>query len=133
MRSALATRVSRHVNRHFGTAWLVGGYLFLYLPIVFLVVFSFNESKLASIWTRFSLTWYRAILDDTEILDALLVSLKVALLSASASVVLGTLAAFVLVRYRRFRGRALFKYSAGAGCSRSGSGTRRFAPRMRRW
>jgi putrescine transport system permease protein len=96
------------LGKRFGQAWLVGGYLFLYLPIVFLVVFSFNESKLASIWTHFSFTWYRAILDDSEILDALGVSFKVALLSASASVVLGTLAAFVMVRYRRFRGRALF-------------------------
>lgn len=96
------------VARHFSTAWLLGGYLFLYLPIVYLIVFSFNDSKLASIWTHFSFTWYRAILDDSEILDALLVSFKVAFLSASSAVVLGTLAAFVMVRYRRFRGRALF-------------------------
>ncbi|HEX8957012.1 MAG TPA: ABC transporter permease subunit [Burkholderiaceae bacterium] len=96
------------LTKHFSAAWLFGGYLFLYLPIVYLIVFSFNDSKLASIWTHFSLTWYRAILADSEILDALLVSFKVAVLSASASVVLGTLAAFVLVRYRRFRGRALF-------------------------
>jgi putrescine transport system permease protein len=96
------------MRNRFGLSWLIGGYLFLYLPIFTLIVFSFNESKLASLWTHFSLKWYAAILDDTEIIDGFLVSAKIAFMSATASVILGTLAAFVMVRYTRFRGRALF-------------------------
>lgn len=92
----------------FGRAWLVAGYAFLYLPIASLVVFSFNDSKMASLWTGFSLRWYRAILHDEQILSAFWVSLRIAFASASAAVVLGTLAAFAMVRYRRFRGRTAF-------------------------
>jgi putrescine transport system permease protein len=92
----------------FAKTWLVAGYAFLYLPIVSLIVYSFNESKMATLWSGFSLRWYRAILDDEEILSALGVSLKIALAAASASVVIGTLAAYALVRYRRFRGRTAF-------------------------
>jgi putrescine transport system permease protein len=83
-------------------------YLFLYLPILTLIVYSFNESKLVTVWSRFSLVWYQSLLQDEEILAAAWLSLKIALLSATASVMLGTLAAFALVRYRHFRGRTLF-------------------------
>ena len=83
-------------------------YLFLYLPILTLIVYSFNESKLVTVWSRFSLVWYQSLLQDEEILAAALLSLKIALLSATSSVMLGTLAAFALVRYRHFRGRTLF-------------------------
>jgi putrescine transport system permease protein len=92
----------------FGKAWLGAGYLFLYLPILSLIVFSFNESKMASIWTGFSLRWYDAIFHDDEIINAVSVSLKIAFAAASAAVVLGTLAAFAIVRYRRFTGRTAF-------------------------
>jgi putrescine transport system permease protein len=91
-----------------GKTWLGVGFLFLYLPILSLVVFSFNESKMASIWTGFSLRWYDAIFHDDEIINAVIVSLKIAFASATSAIVLGTLAAFAIVRYRRFTGRTAF-------------------------
>jgi len=96
------------VNSRFGRAWLLAGYAFLYIPIATLIVFSFNESRMVTLWTGFSLRWYHEILHDTEIIDGFVTSLKIALLTATASVVLGTLAAFALVRYRSFPGRAAF-------------------------
>jgi putrescine transport system permease protein len=94
--------------KNFGRTWLVLGFLFLYLPMVTLVVFSFNHSRLPSHWGGFSLEWYAKLADDTEIINGLWLSFKIALLSASGSVVLGTMAAFSLVKYRRFAGRTLF-------------------------
>jgi putrescine transport system permease protein len=91
-----------------GKIWLALGYAFLYLPIVTLIVFSFNESKMVSLWSGFSLRWYYAIFHDEEIISAVLVSLKIAVAAASTAVVLGTLAAFAIVRYRRFTGRTAF-------------------------
>jgi putrescine transport system permease protein len=96
------------VNSRLGRLWLLAGYAFLYLPIVTLIVFSFNDSKMVTLWSGFSLRWYRALLTDAEIIDGFVTSLKIALMTASASVVLGTLAAFALVRYRSFFGRATF-------------------------
>ena len=81
---------------------------FLYVPIVALVVYSFNDSPVANVWRGFTLKWYAALADDRELLAGLWLSLKVAFATACASVVLGTLAAFALVRYRRFFGRTLF-------------------------
>ena len=94
--------------KNFGRTWLVLGFLFLYLPMVTLVVFSFNHSRLPSHWGGFSLEWYAKLADDSEILNGLWLSFKIALLSASGSVVLGTMAAFSLVKYKRFNGRTLF-------------------------
>jgi putrescine transport system permease protein len=94
--------------KNFGRTWLVLGFLFLYLPMVTLVVFSFNHSRLPSHWGGFSLEWYAKLADDSEIINGLWLSFKIALLSASGSVVLGTMAAFSLVKYRRFTGRTLF-------------------------
>lgn len=91
-----------------GKTWLALGFAFLYLPIVTLIVFSFNDNKMVTLWSGFSLRWYVAVLQDEEILSAVWVSLKIAFLAASASVVLGTLAAFAVVRYRRFPGRTSF-------------------------
>ena len=96
-----------------GVGWggrlvLAGGYAFLYLPILLLVVFSFNESRLATQWTGFSLKWYAALLDDASMLGAAWVSLKIAFLSATAAVVLGTLAAMVMTRFKPFRGKTVF-------------------------
>ena len=82
--------------------------LFLYLPIMVVVVYSFNESKMVTIWTGFSLKWYAALAGNHQVIAAVGVSLSVALLTACASVVIGTLAAFVLVRVRSFRGESLF-------------------------
>ena len=95
-------------NRWFGRGWLSAGYLFLYLPIVALVVYSFNDSPLPNVWRGFTLKWYVALANDHEMLAGLWLSLKIAFLTACGSVVLGTLSAFALVKYRRFRGRTLF-------------------------
>lgn len=89
-------------------SWMAAVFAFLYLPILSLVVFSFNESSLVTVWSGFSLKWYRALASDEELIAGLLLSLKVALLCGLCSVLLGTLAAFALVRYPRFLGRALF-------------------------
>jgi putrescine transport system permease protein len=92
----------------FGRAWLVGGFLFLYLPIVTLVIYSFNASPLPTVWGGFTFEWYGKLANDREMLSGLWLSLKIAFLSACGSVLLGTLAAFSLVKYRRFTGRTLF-------------------------
>jgi putrescine transport system permease protein len=94
--------------RRFGVAWLAAGYVFLFLPIVSLLIFSFNNSPLPSVWAGFTLKWYAGLARDREMLSGLWLSLKVAFSTACASVVLGTLAAVTLVRYRRFTGRTLF-------------------------
>lgn len=96
------------MQRWFGRGWLSMGYLFLYLPIVVLVVFSFNSSRQDMVWSGFSLQWYTALMNDSEIISGLGLSLRIALMTACASVVLGTFAAFVLNRYHRFTGRTLF-------------------------
>lgn len=85
----------------------VAGFLFLYAPIVSLVVFSFNENKLATVWSGFSTQWYVALSQNPQILGAAWISLKVAVVSASLATALGTLAAYALVRFGRFRGRSL--------------------------
>lgn len=94
--------------RGFGKAWLAGGYVFLYLPIVALVIYSFNDSPIANVWAGFTLKWYAALPGDREIIAGLWLSLRIAFFTACASVVLGTLAAFALVKYRRFTGRTMF-------------------------
>lgn len=92
----------------FGRGWLGAGYLFLYLPIFALVLYSFNDSQLPNVWRGFTLKWYVALASDTEMLAGFWLSLKIAFFTACGSVVLGTLAAFALVKYRRFTGRTLF-------------------------
>jgi putrescine transport system permease protein len=84
------------------------GLAFLYLPIAILVINSFNASRLVTIWGGWSTRWYAALLNDSAMLDAAWVSLRIAFLSATAATVLGTLAAVTLVRRGRFRGRVLF-------------------------
>ncbi|MFC5759640.1 MULTISPECIES: ABC transporter permease [unclassified Rhizobium] len=87
---------------------VVLGFAFLYLPIVLLVVFSFNESKLVTVWGGFSTKWYVSLLSNQALLDAAWVTIRVGLLSATFATILGTMAALTLVRYTRFRGRMLF-------------------------
>lgn len=84
------------------------GLAFLYLPIVILVIYSFNASRLVTIWGGWSTRWYRELLNDQAMLEAAWVSLRIAFLSASAATILGTMAAFALVRIGRFRGRLAF-------------------------
>ncbi|WP_422823603.1 ABC transporter permease subunit [Vreelandella vilamensis] len=94
---------SRRVN--FSTVILVLGLLFLYLPMVVLVVYSFNVSELVTVWAGFSPKWYAALFDDQQILSAVWTSLRVAFFSASMAVCLGTIAAFVMTRFGHFRGK----------------------------
>ncbi len=101
-------------NPWFGRGWLAAGFVFLYLPIVALVVYSFNDSPLPNVWRGFTLRWYTQLASDQELLSALWLSLKVAFFTACGSVVLGTLAAFALVKYKRFTGRTLFSGMANA-------------------
>ena len=84
------------------------GFSFLYAPIVSLVIFSFNESSLVTVWSGFSTKWYGELFRDPQLLGAAWLSLQIAACSASIALVLGTLAAIALVRFRRFRGRTLF-------------------------
>ena len=92
----------------FNITSLTLGFAFLYLPIVLLVVYSFNDSRLVAVWGGFSTRWYAAIWQNQALLDAALVTLRVAAVSATVATVLGTLAAISLVRMGRFRGRLLF-------------------------
>lgn len=92
----------------FGKAWLSLGYLFLYLPIAALVIYSFNDSPVPNVWRGFTLEWYGKLASDTEMLTGFWLSFKIAFFTACSSVVLGTLAAFALVKYKRFKGRTLF-------------------------
>ncbi len=87
---------------------LTFGFAFLYLPILILIVYSFNESKLVSVWGGFSTKWYGALLTNQTLLDAAWVTLRVAFLSAIVATVLGTFAAIAIVRSGRFFGRTLF-------------------------
>ena len=88
--------------------WLAAGFLFLYLPIIALVVYSFTDSPVPNVWAGFSLRWYEEFVGDEDIRHALFLSLQIAAASATGSVVLGTLAALTLERHPRFRGRTLF-------------------------
>src|SRR5690606_30128076 len=92
----------------FNIASLVLGFSFLYLPIVLLIIYSFNESRLVTVSGGFSTRWYVALLSNQQLLDAAWVTARVAFVSATVATVLGTLAALALTRYTRFRGRFLF-------------------------
>jgi len=92
----------------FNTTSLTLGFAFLYLPMVILVIYSFNSSKLVTVWAGFSTKWYGELMRNEAFLDAAWVTIKVAVLSSTFATVLGTLAAHVLVRAGRFWGRTLF-------------------------
>ena len=95
-------------EKSLGRLWLAVVYLFLYVPLIFLVVFSFNSTRQDGVFTGFSLRWYAALAEDSRLVEGFFLSLKVALLTSTLSVMLGCFAAFVLVRYTRFAGRILF-------------------------
>jgi putrescine transport system permease protein len=84
------------------------GFAFLYIPILSMMVYSFNGSRLATVWGGFSAKWYRALWQNRQIIEALVLSLKIALVSATFATILGTMTGFVLARFKRFRGRTLF-------------------------
>ncbi len=92
----------------FNVTSLVLGFAFLYLPILLLMVYSFNASRLVTVWGGFSTQWYGALFRNEPLMEAAWVTLRIALLSASVATVLGTLAALALTRYGRFPGRTLF-------------------------
>ena len=92
----------------FSVTALALGMAFLYLPIVILVIYSFNASRLVAVWGGWSTRWYVELVNDEAMLDAAFVTLRIAFVSAAAATVLGTLAALALVRFGRFRGRLLF-------------------------
>jgi putrescine transport system permease protein len=89
-------------------AAIILGIAFLYLPIVVLVIYSFNASRLVAVWGGWSTRWYAELIGDAPILDAAFISIRLALVSASAATILGTLAALALARFGRFRGRLPF-------------------------
>ncbi len=84
------------------------GYAFLYLPIVMLIVYSFNDSRISSVWNGFSLRWYEAFFNSEQIIDAGLLSLRIAAISATLATIFGTLAGLALTHMGSFRGRLLF-------------------------
>jgi putrescine transport system permease protein len=98
----------------FNIVSVVLGLAFLYLPVAILVIYSFNASRLVTLWGGWSLVWYRELLNDDAVLQAAWVSLRVAALSATAATALGTLAAIALTRAGRFHGRLLFSGMAYA-------------------
>jgi putrescine transport system permease protein len=94
---------------HLLSASLIGGLGFLYLPIALLVATSFNDSRLTTIWTGFSLRWFAALAHDDALISAALLSLRIAALSATGAAVIGGLAGIALARAGRFRGRTAFQ------------------------
>ncbi len=92
----------------FSSLMLVLGLLFIYLPMLILVIYSFNASKLVTVWGGWSIKWYVGLLDNTQLMGSVVRSLEIACYTAVAAVALGTLAAFVLTRITHFKGRTLF-------------------------
>ena len=92
------------------TLSLLLGFGFLYAPILILIIYSFNESRLVTVWSQFSIKWYYELFQDKQMMDGVVLSLTIAFMSASMSVVVGTLAAFVLTRVGNFRGETGFAF-----------------------
>ncbi|WP_223456576.1 MULTISPECIES: ABC transporter permease subunit [unclassified Pseudomonas] len=92
----------------FSSFMLVAGLLFIYAPMLILVIYSFNASKLVTVWGGWSVKWYVGLLDNSQLMGSVVRSLEIACYTAVAAVALGTLAAFVLTRITRFKGRTLF-------------------------
>ncbi|WP_332768650.1 ABC transporter permease subunit [Pseudomonas koreensis] len=93
---------------NFSRFMLIFGLMFIYLPMLILVIYSFNASKLVTVWGGWSVKWYVGLLDNTQLMGSVVRSLEIACYTAIAAVALGTLAAFVLTRVTRFKGRTLF-------------------------
>jgi putrescine transport system permease protein len=92
----------------FSNFMLWAGLVFIYLPMLILVIYSFNASRLVTVWGGWSVKWYVGLLDNTQLMNAVMRSLEIACYTAIAAVALGTMAAFVLTRVTRFKGRTLF-------------------------
>jgi putrescine transport system permease protein len=92
----------------FLSIWLALGLAFLYVPLISLIVYSFNKSRLATLWGGFSTEWYYRLFENSQIIDAALLSMRIAALSATVATILGTMAGFALARVARFPGRTMF-------------------------
>ena len=106
--NALMNHMRRHVSKYASKFWLCAVFAFLYAPLLFLVVFSFNSTRQDALFTGFSTRWYAALADDPRLVDGFFLSLKVALISATLATILATLAAYALVRLGKFRGQTFF-------------------------
>ena len=96
-------------RRHtFLVSMLAFGFAFFYVPILSMIVYSFNESRLASVWGGFSTKWYVSLFSNKQVIDALILSLEIALVSATIATILGTMAGIALARFPVFRGRLVF-------------------------
>ena len=93
---------------NFNILALVIGFSFLYIPIILLILFSFNESRLVTVWGGFSTKWYGELMQNQGIKDAAWVTIKVAFVSSTVATILGTIAGLVMTRFGHFRGRTLF-------------------------
>ena len=98
----------------FVTTMMVAGFLFLYLPIVLMIVYSFNESRLVTVWAGFSTKWYGELFRNEQILGAAWLSFKIAAMNATGATILGTLTGLALARFGHFRGRPLLTVLATA-------------------
>ncbi|MGI9274882.1 MAG: ABC transporter permease subunit, partial [Endozoicomonas sp.] len=98
------------MNRRFSFSniMLVAGLVFLYLPMLILVFYSFNASRMVTVWAGFSTKWYVELFQDRQLMGAVWMSLRIAFYTACMSVVLGTMAAFIMVRFKCFRGKTAF-------------------------
>ncbi|MCH6574275.1 MAG: ABC transporter permease subunit, partial [Bacteroidetes bacterium] len=97
-----------HGRSRFLTSMLAFGYAFLYIPLVSVMVYSFNDSRLATVWGGFSTRWYGELFKNEQILNAALLSLRIAVITATLATIFGTMAGMALSRFGRFRGRTLF-------------------------
>ena len=98
----------KRLSKVFKIICLTSSYTFLYLPILLLIIYSFNDSKLVTVWGGFSTRWYSSMLENRQLLDSLYVSVKIAFWTANAALVIGTLSGYILQRFKVFRGRSLF-------------------------
>lgn len=87
---------------------LICGFIFLYAPIISLVLFSFNESRLVTVWGGFSTKWYGVLFSDRQVIEAVSLSIRIAAVSATLAAALGTIAGYILARFRSFKGRTAF-------------------------
>jgi putrescine transport system permease protein len=92
----------------FALSVLAFGYAFLYIPLVSVIIYSFNDSRLATVWGGFSTRWYGELLKNEQVLEAAFLSLRIAVVTATLATLLGTMAGMALARFGRFRGRTLF-------------------------
>lgn len=95
-------------KHYFLKTCLFAGFAFFYIPILSMIVFSFNKSRLATVWGGFSTEWYWKLFANKQVINAAILSLEIALVSATIATILGTMAGIALARFRRFRGRTIF-------------------------